>query len=100
MTNKQRIKALKEFISTFNNNEHMFFCYMPCILSLSPEHRIEELRKFMLLQACEDCGGRYKMDTPGTSAFIAPSWNYMSNPKIYNEWKRKVAKRAIELLSE
>jgi len=104
MTNKQRIKALEEYIATFNNDyDRMFFCFMPCMLSLPLEQIIEELKKFRLFDACVDCGGAYTIiPYYGVSPFKKPSWGLVRDVKIdiYNQWKKEIAKRAIELLAE
>ena len=100
MNNKERIRLLEEYIATFNTNEYMFFCYMPCMVRLKHKQKLKELRNFRLLEACEDCGGVYKIYSDEISAFTKPSWNFPESIKIYNKWKIEIAQRAIELLSE
>ena len=51
MNNKERIRLLEEYIATFNNNEYMFFCYMPCMVRLKHKQKLKELRNFRLLEA-------------------------------------------------
>lgn len=101
MENKERIKILEEYITTFNSYEYMFFCYMPCMYLLTNKQKIEELKRFRLFDACVDCGGAYTIiPYYGVSPFKKPSWNFPGSIKIYNKWKIEIAKRAIELLSE
>ena len=102
MTNKERIKILEEYIS-HNNGRTIYFCFMPYMLTFTLKQKLKELRNFRLLEACEDCGGVYKIYSHGgITAFMKPIWKFPKDVDIdtYNKWKIEIAKRAIELLSE
>ena len=102
MTNKQRIKILEEYIS-HNNDRIIYFCFMPYMLTFTPKQKVKELEMFRLLEACKDCGGVYTIHShEGITAFMKPIWKFPKDVDIdtYNEWKKEIAKRAIELLAE